>query len=323
MMVQAVMKELTPAETVYVRVKGHFPTRANSRLTTAYTAAYEQITYWRRVAMHAVSTHEGKLAAQGALLSGDEASDDASAIADTDSEGSDSASNASAAVSDVQDKTLADVWCSAVLKELTGTEDTELPQLPPERQVSRDKVKKEAKFWTKRFLREGNVHDAPPSVKGTKRQRCLPIYAQIRQKILRGWKDALGRWHAYFSLDDLERRDRRAFAADAQLPPDQQKLKDQKPYHELKAELGIKGNRYVWQHLKAVYPYMRRVKHYVRRARKDRAQVVVRIPLTAYFDCAWPLCQHSVVLGHHVQGGITPWNFHAVHVPRWRPPRHA
>lgn len=206
MMVQAVLKELTPAETVWLRVKGQFPSRLHSsRLAAAYKKAHEEIVHWRRVAMLAECAHETQLAAQGAELSGDETSDDASAAADTDD--SDCASDDSAALSDVQDTSLAGVWCSFVYKELTGTRDEDLPQLPPEREPTRDAIKKQAKFWTKRYLQKGDVHDVPPSIKGAKRQRCQPIFAQIREKILRGWKDKVGRWHAYFSLDDLERRD--------------------------------------------------------------------------------------------------------------------
>ena len=290
-MVQAVLKELTTAETVYVRVTGDFPKRAHTRLAKAYKAAHAEITHWRRVSMLAVAAHEAHVAAQGVELSGDEDSDESSAATDTDDEDApDSASEHSAALSDVQGVSLASVWCGAVMKQLTGTEDRDLPELPPERQVTHDNIKKQAKFWTKRFLRKGNVHDVPPSVKGTKRQRCLPIFAEIRAKVLQGWKDKHDRWHAYFSLDDLERRDRRRFAEDREQPEAEQELKGQRPYHELKADLDIKHNRYVWSNLKALYPHMRRVKHSIRRVRKSTTAVMVRISQSHDAGCV----QHSM-----------------------------
>lgn len=276
MMVQAVLKELTPAETVYVRTHGRFPNHKGAvvRLRRAYDDAYAQIVHWRRVALLSESDFEKDAAAQGPDA-GQE--DDASAVADTESdEESDGASNASSIASVVQGAlTLAATWLRAVIKQVFGKETRPLPELPPELLPTRTAIKDEAKKWTRRFLQQGDVHDAPPSIKGQKRQRCEPILAQIHAKILEGWVDVDKRWHAYFSLDDLERRDRRKFDADRAEAPHLQKLQGQFAYHELRAQMGIATNRTVWQHLKATYPHLRRVKHSVRRARKDRKAVVV------------------------------------------------
>lgn len=263
MMVQIVLKALTPREAALVRLTGDFPTNAHSRLNAAYRSARAHVIYYRNLA----ATAKAKFAAHTEVLDGD--AGDAGSVSDSGSVYSDHSDHST--VYDGVSPELKDVW----IEEVRACSD-EPPEPPAAALPSHNAVKQKCKRWTKRMLTHGNVRDLPPCVAGAKREKRKPVLAQIHDKIHRGWPDVSGRFHAYFSLDDLERRDRRAFAADAAKPEHQRELVGQKPYHELREEMGIQANRYVWRDLKAEYPNLRYVKHSMRRARNDRPAVMVR-----------------------------------------------
>lgn len=291
MMVQAVMAALTPREAVLVRLTGDFPNNARNRLNAAYRKARRLIHLYRKVAAEAraqVAQQDGNAAMDAEDIPEHVAGDDGG---DSDVQADEDVGDDAAAAADdpeaelaVQDQ-LDLIWLAAIQEQPDDDGDESQPE--PDVQPTHDAIKRACKTWTKRFLTDGHVHDIPPCQKGAKTLKHWVVLAQVHQKIMQGWTDVDGRAHAYFGLDDLERRDRRVFAADAAKPPDQRKLTDQKPYHELKASMGIKHNRYMWGHLKARFPHLRRLKHRVRRARKDREGVMVCSRISVVLQMAW------------------------------------
>ena len=286
LMVQAVLKALTPREAVLVRIKGDFPNERN-KLNKAYAEARRQVHLYRNLASEArehVTQQQGADAMEAEeedmpdlAESEDEGSDDDMAV--DAGAGGDAADGDAADAADAPDVEAAmqdhlnAQWLASVAN--LDTDGEQAQALDPEAEPTHNAIKVAAKKWTKRFLRLGHVHDLPPSQKNAKLTKYADQLAQVYQKILRGWRDVDGRVHAYFGLDDLERRDRRAFTADRQKPLAEQVLAGMKAYHELKAEMDVKFNRYMWGHLKAKYPHLRRLKHRVRRMRKDRDGVMV------------------------------------------------
>jgi hypothetical protein len=275
-MVQAVLKQLTYAEAILVRVHGDFPSGGDSgtRLNTAYTEARGEIIRYRTLAIKTTADFNADPEPQEIVedmpaLASDSSDDDAD-----DGGGGNAVLVQEPAIEDEVQGDLNHVWIAAV-RESRHTKTTLYAPDDDDRTPSHNAIRSAAKQWTKRFLTHGNVRDLPPSVKGAKRKLCLPQLERVHAKILQGWTDKCGRNHAYADLDDLERRDRRAFSEDALRPEAERMLANKQPYHEIKEQMKIKHNRYMWEHLTAVYPYLRRIKHRVRRARKDRDQVMV------------------------------------------------
>ena len=290
-MVQAVLSQLTAKEAVLIRLDGAFP-NAPTRLQTAYTTAWRHVHLYRRLAQEAreealqEAGHEDMDADEVLHSSDDSTEDDEDANGNNAEAAADAGGDVdiTAAVQDLLDAK----WKAAIEELPEDAADAEDPS--DDTKPSYAAIKEASRFWTRRLLVDGHVHDLPPSRKGQKLKKFHTQFALVHNKILTGWKDVDGRVHAYISLDDLERRDRRKFEADRAKPVEEQVLQDGKAYHELKEEIGVKHNRYMWSHLKAKYPHLRRLKHRMRRARKDRAGVMVCLSVSTVVSALHQPC---------------------------------
>lgn len=70
---------------------------------------------------------------------------------------------------------------------------------------SRDAVIKAARTWTKTFLQQGSVHDAPPHVAGYHVRRNIEALSQVKHMLMAGYRRN-GQLYLYRTLQDLRNR---------------------------------------------------------------------------------------------------------------------
>lgn len=87
---------------------------------------------------------------------------------------------------------------------LIGAEDAERGVITNP-MPSREAIVKAARQWTRVFLQEGSVHDAPPHVPGYLVRRNAEALTAIKDMLLAGYQQG-GQQHLYRSLKDLSTR---------------------------------------------------------------------------------------------------------------------
>lgn len=109
-------------------------------------------------------------------------------------------------------------------------------------------IKEAAQKWTKRFLREGSVHDAPPHLPGHNIQRLLPVLTAMKDVLMQGYLDALGQTMVFKSLQDACSKSE-AFA-------------------DLYQQTGYKSYRSCWKNLRKAFPQLCTVELRVKKCRE-------------------------------------------------------
>ena len=151
---------------------------------------------------------------------------------------------------------------------------------------ARRAIKDATKMWAMRFLDCGSILDKPPHVKGWRLAQNEKPLAEIRELLLRGWKDDNGDVHVYRSLKDLQAR------AGAQ-------------FDVLWKQTGLQQESLdtLWNQLKRRYPRLNKVRL---RLKKQRDHVQVQV------------CAFTVVRTRMSSSHLSPQHF----CTQLRPPHH-